>query len=126
MTRTQLLAVIALAVIIAAVSIPRAIMISRITRAEQRALIVANGFKRYNADTGQECSKIQDLLANPGVIGWLGPYINEKVLQNPWGGTYEVDLKSRKIKIPAGDAAPDKYEYGGSEEISFRFGLWKF
>lgn len=119
MTRIQLLIVLLLIAVICVVSIPKIIYLSRLVKAEKYALAIANGFKRYRADTGSECKRIQDLIVDPGVKGWLGPYINEKVLRNPWGGTYEVDLDKRKVGIPKGDNAPDKYEFGGSEEISF-------
>jgi hypothetical protein len=51
----------------------------------------------------------------------MGPYISEKMIQNPWGGTYGVEPESQKIGIPKGDAAPDRYEFGGANEISFSF-----
>ena len=119
MTRIQIIIVIAIAVVIAAIAGPRAIKMSRISRAEQRILTIANGFASYRSDTGQECTKIEDLIENPGVDGWMGPYIQRKLLQNPWGGTYEAE--SGKVGIPKGDRAPDEYELGGSEEISFNF-----
>ena len=121
MTRIQMLVVMAIAIIISVIAIPRAIKMSRISRAERHALAIASGFAQYRTDTGQECSSIQLLLKDPGIPGWMGPYINEKMIRNPWGGTYGVQLESQKIGIPKGDKAPDRYEFGGSEEISFSF-----
>jgi hypothetical protein len=121
MTRIQLIIIVALVVIIAAIAGPRALKMSRISRAEQDAAVIAGGFARYRVDMGQECARVEDLMNDPGVPGWRGPYIDEKVIRNPWGGKYEVELGSQKIGIPRGDAAPDRYEFGGSEEISFSF-----
>lgn len=121
MTRVQLIIIIAIAVIIALIAVPRAILISRINRAEHNALTIANGFKKYKADTGQDCKKIVDLITDPGIDGWSGPYIKEKVLRNPWNGTYEIDLKNKRIVIPNNDKAPDKFELGGTEEIGYSF-----
>jgi len=121
MTRIQFIIVVAIAAVIAAVVAPKAVNTSRISRAEHQALTIASGFQKYRTDTGQECARIEDLLNNPGVTGWMGPYISEKTIRNPWGGTYAVESGSKKIGIPKGDNAPDRYEFGGSEEISFSF-----
>ncbi len=121
MTRIQLLIVLALIAIIAVISVPRAVKLSRLSKAEHYALTISNAFKQYKADTGRECTNIESLLDSQGVPGWLGPYINKKIIQNPWGGTFAVDQKNKKIGIPKGDKAPDKYEFGGSEEISFNY-----
>lgn len=121
MTRIQFIITIAVVIIIALIAIPRAIVLSRINKAEHNALTIANGFKKYKADTGQDCKSIRDLITNPGIDGWAGPYVKEKVLRNPWNGTYEVDLKNKRIVIPNNDKAPDKFELGGSEEIGYSF-----
>lgn len=122
MTRIQFVIVLALVILISAIAIPRAIKVSRITKAEHYALTIASAFKQYQVDTGQECSSVDNLLNASNVSGWLGPYINVKILRNPWGGTYAIEPKEKKIIIPIGDKAPDQYEFGGSEEISFSFG----
>lgn len=121
MTRIQLVIVVAIAAVIVAIAVPRAVKMSRISRAEHHVMTIATGFARYRVDTGQECTKIENLLEDPGVHGWIGPYIDEKMIRNSWGGTYRIELKSQKVGIPKGDAAPDQYELGGSEEISFSF-----
>ena len=121
MTRIQLVIVMAIAAIIAIIAAPRAIKMSRISRAERDILAIATGFAKYRMDTGQECTRIADILEDPGVTGWSGPYIDRKVIRNPWGGTYEVGLEHKEIGIAKGDPAPDRYEFDGAEEISFDF-----
>ncbi|MGQ9609393.1 MAG: type II secretion system protein GspG [bacterium] len=121
MTRIQFIIIVLIAASIASIAIPRAILLSRINKAEHNALTIANGFKKYREDTGQDCRNIQDLIINPGVPGWSGPYIKEKVMRNPWNGTYEIDYKNKRIVIPNNDKAPDRFELGGSEEIGYSF-----
>ncbi len=123
MTRIQVIILIAIVAVIAAIAGPRAIKMSRISRAEHNLLAIANSFASYRADTGQECAKIEELIENPGVDGWMGPYIQRKSLQNPWGGTYVAE--SGKVGIPKGDKAPGEYELGGSEEVSFSFSVFQ-
>ncbi len=117
MTRIQVIVLVAIVAVIAVIAGPRAIKMSRISRAERNLLAIANGFASYRADTGQECTKIENLFENPGVDGWMGPYIQRTSLQNPWGGRYVAE--SGQVGIPKGDKAPDEYELGGLEEISF-------
>ena len=121
MKRTQLIVIVAIVVIMAAVALPRAIKMSRISKAERHVASIASGFAQYHRDTGQECKSIEDILRDKGIPGWLGPYINEEMTRNPWGGGYRADLEKQKIGIPGGDEAPDQYELGGSEEIGFSF-----
>ena len=115
MTRIQLVIVVALVAIIAVIAGPRALKMQRISRAERDVLSIAEGFVRYRVDTeGQECQQIEDLLEDPGIPGWMGPYVNRKIVQkNPWGGKYGVDLEKQRVVIPEGDPAPDQYESGG-------------
>ena len=122
MTRIQLIILLAIAAIIVAIAGPRAVKMRRVARAEHHVLSIASGFAQYRADTRQECTKIEDLLENPGVPGWLGPYITKKMVKrNPWGGKYSVDLGNQKVGISEGDNAPNQYEFGGEEEISFSY-----
>lgn len=123
MTRIQIVIVVALVAIIAAMAGPKALEMRRISHAEVDVLVIADGFIKYRVDTdGQECQRIEDLLDDPGVSGWMGPYISRELLQgNPWGGKYTVELEKKRIVVPKDDPAPDKYELGGREEISFSF-----
>ncbi|MDQ1317884.1 MAG: hypothetical protein QG588_1539 [Candidatus Poribacteria bacterium] len=121
MTRIQLVIILALVAIISIIAVPRWVKMSHITKAEHATLTITSAFQQYQVDTGQECNSIESLLNDSGVSGWLGPYISEKTMRNPWGGSYAFDTKNKKIGIPVGDKAPDQYEFGGSEEISFSY-----
>jgi type II secretory pathway pseudopilin PulG len=121
MTRIQFVILVAMVAIIFAIAGPKWVKQSRISRAENQALTIAKAFAQYRTDTGHECTKINDLLVNPGVSEWLGPYIDNNTIRNPWGGGYEVELKTQKIGIPNGDIAPDQYELGSPEEISYSY-----
>jgi len=52
----------------------------------------------YVGDTGQMPSALEDLVTNPSVTGWDGPYINVDLSENPddykndaWGDAYTYD-----------------------------------
>ena len=99
MTRIQLVIILALVAVISIIAVPRWVKMSHITKAEHAALTITSAFQQYQVDTGQECNSIESLLKDSGVSGWLGPYISEKTMCNPWGGSYAFDTKSKKIKV---------------------------
>ncbi len=123
MTRIQIVIVVVLVAIIAAMAGPRALEMRRISHAEVDVLVIADGFIKYRVDAnGQECQRIADLLDDPGVSGWMGPDISRELLQgNPWGGKYEIEPGKQRVFIPKGDPAPDEYELGSRGEISFSY-----
>ncbi|MBD3183924.1 hypothetical protein GF312_16690 [Candidatus Poribacteria bacterium] len=121
MAKIKIVVVVLLLIIIAAIAVPRYISLSRITQTEANVLAIANGLVRYRNDTGMECKDINDLLKNPNLEGWMGPYIDKKQLVNPWGGKYQVKFEAQEVGIPKDDPAPDPYEFDGEEEISFNF-----
>ena len=47
--------------------------------------------EQYRMDTGQMPSNLDALVTNPGVGGWLGPYVrNAKDLNDPWGRPLQI------------------------------------
>ncbi|WP_223789035.1 type II secretion system protein GspG [Marinicella meishanensis] len=56
------------------------------SKVEMHQLIHA--IELYKTDTGHDPTKLIDLSVNPPVPGWLGPYISEKELVDPWGHAY--------------------------------------
>jgi hypothetical protein len=42
----------------------------------------------HHLNTQRLPNRISDLVYNPGLAGWSGPYIKEKDLIDPWGNEY--------------------------------------
>ncbi len=45
---------------------------------------------QFESDTGTLPQRLEDLVTSPGnVKGWLGPYLKESALKDPWNTPYE-------------------------------------
>jgi len=82
--------------------------------------------KMYEMDTGRLPGKLEDLLKDPGVPNWNGPYLDniKAVPKDPWGNSYQY--------IAPGKHNPhgyDLYSYGrdgkpGGEGYDQDIGNW--
>jgi general secretion pathway protein G len=67
---------------------------------------VATKIEMYQNDTGSLPPDLEALVKAPGgVSGWLGPYLHDKDLKDPWGHPLEY-------KVPGDGAAYDVISYG--------------
>lgn len=91
-TLTEMLVVIALIALIAAVLTPQ--LIGQMTRARAKTAqlqldTVASAVELFRSDVGRYPTKaegLQSLLTEPGAVeGWTGPYLKDaKALNDPW------------------------------------------
>lgn len=46
--------------------------------------------EQFEMDTGEIPQRLEDLIAAPGnAKGWLGPYVKESALKDPWNTSYQ-------------------------------------
>ena len=57
--------------------------------ADMQLTTLAGKIDQYRADTGRLPESLQQLVASPGVPGWLGPYAKDVELVDPWGTALE-------------------------------------
>jgi general secretion pathway protein G len=50
---------------------------------------LAMAVESYYLDTGSTPEGLQQLVEDPGVAGWNGPYVKAASLKDPWGHDYE-------------------------------------
>ncbi len=56
--------------------------------------------EQFEMDTGSLPQRLEDLLTSPGnTKGWLGPYVKEASLKDPWNTSYEYRVADRKFVI---------------------------
>jgi general secretion pathway protein G len=61
---------------------------------------LASKVEQFEMDTGTLPQRLEDLLTSPGnVKGWLGPYVKEASLKDPWNTPYEYRVADRKFVI---------------------------
>ncbi|MBN1972326.1 MAG: type II secretion system major pseudopilin GspG [Sedimentisphaerales bacterium] len=56
----------------------------------------------YLFNCGEYPNSLNNLLTNPGIDGWLGPYLKQSQLQDPWGFEY--------IYVPNGTINSGSYD----------------
>lgn len=118
MTWIQLLILIVLVVIIGALTLPPWLENRKVVQADGDVELLASGIQKYFKHTGKYPQKLEDLMADPGIEGWRGKYI-DALPEIPWGGSYQILLDSYKVCIPADHPhVPAKYKLGGVAEIS--------
>ena len=119
MTRTQLLILVGIVILIAALSLPPYLEYGRkVMPADNDVGMIAGAIKKFYKHTKEYPKTLDDLVANPGIEGWKGSYL-EEIPQTPWGGSYQLLPDIYKVCISANHPrVPEKYRHGGIAEIS--------
>lgn len=78
----------------------------------------------FNLDTGNYPNDLEDLVNDNGDAMWMGPYIKEKDLKDPWGEPYHFAGNSQHgqsfdIYSYAADKSP------GGEKLAKDIGNWQ-
>lgn len=66
---------------------------------------VAASIEQYNSDVGEYPRTLADLSTDPQVNGWLGPYVKEKDLKDPFN-------KPLQYAVPGENTEFDLISYG--------------
>ena len=78
----------------------------------------------YNLDTGNYPDSLEDLVNDNGDSMWMGPYIKEKDLTDPWKEPYHFSANSQHGQ------SFDIYSYGadkspGGDKLAADIGNWQ-
>lgn len=72
----------------------------KLTKSKMNAIETAIDAYHYNS--GEFPVSLDDLLTNPGIDGWIGPYLKASQLIDPWGFKY--------VYVPEGTINPGGYD----------------
>ncbi len=118
MTRVQLLILIGLTLLIAALALPPWLQYRKVSQADGHVEEISIAIQKYHRHTNEYPKALDDLIADPGIEGWRASLL-ESLPETPWGGVYQLRADSYKVCIPANHpSAPEKYCLGGIAEIS--------
>ena len=113
-TLTELLLVVAILAIMAALVLPRfagSTEKARIAAAKTQIANFSTALNRYETDTGNYPRDLQSLLQAPGdARGWSGPYMEGRTLPtDPWDNPYlyESPGKNNAYGFDLSSAGPD-------------------
>jgi general secretion pathway protein G len=89
--------------------------------AESQLTAIAAKVEEYQMDTGQLPARLDDLARKPAnVTGWLGPYIKEADLRDPWGTAIEVRTPGANGPFEVVSLGQDKAPGGDSTNADLR------
>ena len=71
---------------------------AKVNLARSQLETMAQKVQSYEMDTGTLPAQLDDLVADPGAVGWLGPYAKPNELNDPWN-------EPIRYAVP-GDAGP--------------------
>lgn len=63
---------------------------------------IEDSINSYLLNCGEFPVTLNDLLVNPGINGWSGPYLKKSQLEDPWGFEY--------VYVPNGTINPGGYD----------------
>jgi general secretion pathway protein G len=66
---------------------------------------VGAAIEQYNSDVGEYPRSLEDLTTDPQINGWLGPYVNAKLLKDPFN-------KPLQYTVPGEDGPFDLVSLG--------------
>ncbi|HPO90016.1 MAG TPA: type II secretion system major pseudopilin GspG [Victivallales bacterium] len=61
---------------------------ARQSTAKTQVMLLQQAILDFKIDTGKIPSSLDDLVKNPGVKGWDGPYLQGNLPKDPWGNDY--------------------------------------
>lgn len=107
-TLTEMLVVIAIIALIAAVLTPQ--LLGQMSRARAKAAqlqldTVASAIELFREDVGHyptSAEGLSALLRDPGAAGWTGPYLKDaKAVKDPWNHdlTYQVETDGSRFSV---------------------------
>ena len=113
-TLVELLVVIMIVAMLAGLVAPR--LFSQVDKAKYdtakpKMSNIETAIDAYRLNTGTLPETLEDLLTDPGIGGWTGPYVKASALEDPWGNEYIYDPEGT---ISGGDY--DLISYGADGE----------
>lgn len=80
--------------------------------------------QEFNLDTGNLPDSLEELVSDNGDSMWMGPYLKEKELKDPWGEPYQYSTNSQHgMSYDIYSYAKDKNP--GGEKLAADVGNWQ-
>lgn len=68
--------------------------------AESGITALAAKIEQFETDTGNLPQSLDELVREPGnARGWLGPYVKESALKDPWNTPYQYSVSDRSFTL---------------------------
>lgn len=104
-TLVELLVVIVILSVLASIVAPRLynqIDLSKWNTTKTKMVPIETSIGAYLLNCGELPMSLYDLLTDPGIAGWAGPYLTPKQIIDPWGFEY--------VYVRQGTVHPGSYD----------------
>ena len=79
--------------------------------------VIESAIGAYLLNTGQYPTSLDDLISSPGLSGWVGPYLDEKQLYDPWDRLFIYKRYSDTYQLKSYGADGEPGGEGENEDI---------
>ena len=83
---------------------------------------VAASIEQYNSDVGEYPRTLDDLISDPQLNGWLGPYGSAKDLKDPFNNPLQYSVPGQDGDFDLISYGKDKQPGGSSVDADIRYG----
>lgn len=83
---------------------------------------VAASIEQYNSDVGEYPRTLDDLISDPQLNGWLGPYGSAKDLKDPFNNQLQYSVPGQDGDFDLISYGKDKQPGGSSVDADIRYG----
>ena len=85
--------------------------------ARPKMAVIESAIGAYLLNTGQYPTSLDDLISSPGLSGWVGPYLDEKQLYDPWDRLFIYKRYSDTYQLKSYGADGEPGGEGENEDI---------
>lgn len=88
---------------------------ARQSTAKTQIMMLQQAVFDFKVDTGKIPSSLDDLLRNPGLQGWDGPYLQGNLPKDPWSNSYILMIPGRNSEFEIISYGSDGHPGGSGE-----------
>lgn len=89
--------------------------------AETQIQTIAAQIEQYNSDVGEYPRSLEDLVNDPQINGWLGPYINAKQLKDPFNKPLQYNIPGENSEFDLASYGKDGQPGGSSVDADIKY-----
>ncbi|MGY6518328.1 MAG: type II secretion system major pseudopilin GspG [Lysobacteraceae bacterium] len=82
---------------------------------------IGHNVEQFQMDVGRLPNALDELISNPGEGRWLGPYVRENDLRDPWGNAIQYEVPGQSGRFALISLGADGRPGGESVNADIRF-----
>jgi general secretion pathway protein G len=94
---------------------------AKVNLARSQLETLAQKVQSYEMDTGVLPGQLDDLVTDPGAVGWLGPYAKANELNDPWNEPIRYDVPGEAGPFGLLSLGADRQPGGESVDADIRY-----